>query len=699
MIFDPEYLTFYGVTPKASSESQVTLICHQGDTELLQSFTIRVQAELRLQPALLPVLVGSPRSQVSYDFAPFISTIFLDRSRLNTTEREMIGVEVGKDTTWVRWDSATKTLECTIPDFFLAIEHSTNLTTTLTFTLPPARSATAPLTITVEPYVFTNFEYPATSIFGNFQLSLGQYIREPVKLVGTVFQPSDAETWMHLDQNSFILSGAVPLSPTYSKVSLLLTVTSLRTTRNATAMLQFYLSEIRTTPVTPYVVTRTTIALIILAGALGLALCIMIIYFVILPYFQPRQLVAGSQTPGAPNEADKAGSDVAVVRESSSATADTLVQRSPLIAQDSPKEPKSPRNGWAGLSKVLGRPSNDLSLPHPPQSPHEPPQNETIRPQLNALGLVAHSEPASRTSATWGPPVPRPPPGLTPEQTAEWVDNYVCRWVEDYTGETPGNRKRHSKHSRGTTRTGQPLPNPSGTSRWDGLPNFSDQPHTVTSTLDTSHFRLSTDSAPRNAGPSSLLTSHPPRATIRRSASCTNSSAKTSIGPSDVSSIASWDSLDSWELERRLHYEEPHRRGDFDPARSVISAKAGLGIQARPSIGGRPSLEPAETQTHRTSEDVPNIVVTASTEGAAGSAGPLSRLAQEPREATSTSARSSSEASHSSPSSINDSVHHTDGEEEEIVFFPRPVGAETPGSGLARSPHLEELARFTRSSA
>lgn len=533
-------------------------------------------------------------------------------------------------------------------------------------------------------------------VSGKFQLSLGQYIREPAELLNAVFQPPDAQAWMRLDWSNFQLSGTVPVGLGYSNASLTLSVQSLRTRTNATSTLYFSLFG---TPASesPSTITRTTLALVILAGLLGVALVALVAYLIITLCFQPHQFAEESRTPGAEKEPHKAVPDVGVVRESSSGTADTLVQRSPAPPQESPVEPKSPWNGWLGLGKVLAlaSPKDDNTLPftNRPPSSQGPHQTMSSSPQLNALGLIAPSETEPPTTARWAPPVPKPPPGLTPEQTAQWVDNYVCKWVEEYTGEAPGSRKRDSKHSKRTSRASQPSAGFSGTSRWEGLPNSSDQPHTLTSTVDPSHFRLATDSTPQNPDPS-LLTSLP-RPSIRRSASCTNSSAVSSIVPSDISSIASWDSLDSWEMERRLHYEEPRRRGDFDPTRPANPVRAGSrqrDSQARYSTEGQPPSEATDNHHRHTSEDVPSIVVTTSTEG--GSSGPLSRLAQEPDEVASTSNGSSSEV----PDAEDNSVYDPEGEED-VVFFPRPIGAETPGSGLARSPHLEELSRFTRSSA
>ncbi|KAG8910579.1 hypothetical protein FRC00_007952 [Tulasnella sp. 408] len=502
---------------------------------------------------------------------------------------------------------------------------------------------------------------------------------------------------MHLDGNDLLLSGTVPTGSNYSTAALTLSVKSSRTGRNATSTLHFILNDIPTPHSFP-AVSRTTIALVALAGVLGLALIVLTVYVLIVPRFIPRQVVEESQTPSAEKETHKAIQEERVVRESSSGTADTLVQRSPIPPRESPVEPKSPWNGWLGLSKVmgLGSPKEDGTSPFTNASPlpQERPQNASPGPQLNALGIITSSVAQSRPAASWGPPVPRPPPGLTPEQTAEWVDSYVCKWVEEYTGEAPEGRKRRSKHSKGASRTSQPSADSSGPSRWEGLPNSSDQHHAIASMMDPLHFRIAADSSSRNPDPS-LLTSLP-YPSIRRSASCTNSSAMSSIVPSDISSIASWDSLDSWEMERRLHYEEPQRRGDFDPTRPANAARPSFsrqGSQAQHSSKGQPSRV-VESHDRHTSEDVPNIVVTTSTEGAANSSGPLSRLAQEPNETASVSNGTSPNASDAD----HNPVFGLDGEGE-VIFFPRPVGAETPGSGLARSPHLEGLSRFTRASA
>ncbi|KAG8906787.1 hypothetical protein FRC01_007894, partial [Tulasnella sp. 417] len=671
MIFDREYLIFYGVTPGASSQDQITLTCHQEDAQVSQTFTVRVQAELQLHPAVLPSLVGSPRSRVSYDLQPFISTISLDNAKLNIAQRDTLSVRVGEETSWLSWDSATKTLQGTVPDSFIAIDRPTNLTAALTFDLPPAKPATTSLAITLEPYIFTDFQYPETSISGTFQFSVGQFIREPVDVMNLVFQPPDTQAWMYLDRNDLLLSGTVPAQSSYSKAALTLSVQSTRTGRNATSTFHFNLNPISTPHSFP-TVTRTTIALLVLTGVLGLTLIVLTVRFLIMPRFEPRQVVEESQTPNAEKETQNAVPEEGALRESSSGTADTLVQRSPVPPRESPVEPKSPWNGWLALSKVMGlaspREDGASQFPKTSPSPQDRHQTASPSPQVNALGIIASSETRSSAAAPWGPPVPKPPSGLTPQQTAEWVDSYVCKWVEEYTGEAPEGRKRRSKHSKRTSRTSQPSAGSSGAGRWDGLPNSSDQPHAIASIMDPLHFRISADSTSRNPD-LSLLTSRP-YPSIRRSASCTNSSAVSSIVPSDVSSIASWDSLDSWEMERRLHYEEPQRRGDFDPTKPTKSAKPSFrrrGSQTKHSPERQPSSVAANNHDRHTSEDVPNIVVTASTEGAANSPGPLSRLAQEPNGTTSTSDGTSSNGS----GTDNNSAFGRDGEEE-VVFFPRP---------------------------
>ncbi|KAG8883033.1 hypothetical protein FRB99_004621, partial [Tulasnella sp. 403] len=105
----------------------------------------------------------------------------------------------------------------------------------------------------------------------------------------------------------------------------------------------------------------------------------------------------------------------------------------------------------------------------------------------------------------WGVPPPRPPPGASPEEVRRWVDDYVSKWAGSY-NQSRGPRSR----SRGLSFGGQRI---KGSASLPGL---------VTS---------------GSVGP----------------------------GPSDteVSSVASWESLDSWEVERRENYQSPRRRGDF----------------------------------------------------------------------------------------------------------------------------------------
>ena len=107
------------------------------------------------------------------------------------------------------------------------------------------------------------------------------------------------------------------------------------------------------------------------------------------------------------------------------------------------------------------------------------------------------------------------------------------------------------------------------------------------------------------------------------------------LGPADIpstsscdttSSLASWESADTWERSRRANYERPQQRPDFAPARP-------------PHERSPIEISGSRTRTPRNDDSAPAI-------------------------------------------------------DPDSVFFPRPIGAETPGAGMARSPHLEGLSKF-----
>ncbi|KAG8915280.1 hypothetical protein FRC02_004586 [Tulasnella sp. 418] len=196
---------------------------------------------------------------------------------------------------------------------------------------------------------------------------------------------------------------------------------------------------------------------------------------------------------------------------------------------------------------------------------------------------------------------------------------------------------------------------------WDGLPSLAE--------AGSSNFDRSFYSSPAHL---------PPSTSIARSSSHLSTNSEVHL-PSDISSVASWDSLDSWEMERRMNYEEPTRRSDF---RAPSTTPKGSRI-TQATVGASSPTSPI------TGDFVPSIIVTDE---------PVSKPTTAPTPVHVVESPPIGGTQISQPSTVGDPATPFPEDEEPIVFFPRPAGCE-PGHGMARSPHLEGLSRFSGKSA
>lgn len=313
----------------------------------------------------------------------------------------------------------------------------------------------------------------------------------------------------------------------------------------------------------------------------------------------------------------------------------------------------------------------------------------------------------------WGPPVPHPPHGLSPVELKEWVDNFVCEWAEAY-------GSSNSKDTKGKRRSsgGRPLSQGETLGSWGQMETAPGQSSTESASSPTIS---SPTQVPVAVIPPDLM--HVPQHSgMRRSVSYPNTidTFASSAGPSDMSSVASWDSLDSWEMERRQNYEEPRRRNDFMPLPSVRLVGPRHRNRERQDIA---STEDDHIYANG-GDEVPSIVVTAfgdseqfssSVLDAVDGMGPLTASVSR-SEGHGDRARVNSGAIEGNCGASSSLEHHRvtaggttgqaeneipvpslDEDEDAVVFFPRPLGAELPGTGLARSPHIEGLSRFSGS--
>lgn len=636
------------------------------------------------------------------------------------------------------------------PDAFIGISGPTALVVPLTFGLADVLSANAELDVTIAPYLLSAATYPPVYVGERLYLRLDSLVRDPTLSVALGFDPSDGARWISYDSSTRTLSGTVPTDRNYSSVAVVITASHPDTPLTATCTIPVLITSHGP------LLSRGTITLVVILSIFGTLLLICITYLVSVRCFgmpAPKPSKPTSRGSRRSTTSTKLGA----TNMAATITADTLVgSPDPLVTGEN-TQGWWKLGGWAeerrkSKSSIArqssGSRTRSASQTHETTPPVTPKPEFMRRPgrlrthsspeiSLRNLGRPSGDLTMAGPSSTpvldpelWGPPVPHPPHGLSPVELKEWVDNFVCEWAEAYGSSNSKDvkRKRQSIGDR-TTLQGGTL------GSWDQMDSAPGPSSTISSPspMDASSSNVSSPTqVPVAVIPPELM--HVPHQNgMRRSVSYPNTidTFASSAGPSDMSSVASWDSLDSWELERRQHYEEPRRRNDFMPLPSVRlvaprhrSRERNLGsanpevttVYQTRSTNERPSTEEDYARPNG-GDEVPSIVVTAFGDTKQFSADIMDAVGEMEMSTSDGSASkggqdevrtiegrcvapASAETRRPLPVESSEEVtppadEDADEEDEAVVFFPRPIGAELPGTGLARSPHIEGLSRFS----
>ncbi|KAG8865424.1 hypothetical protein FRB96_000315 [Tulasnella sp. 330] len=774
IVFSSAALTFSGASPDYYNEVSVNLICMQDDEEASDTFMIRTQGQLQLNNTVLSPLTTSPKNNVSYDLLPTIQLLNLDKSHLNQSEMDDVGVETPTDFDWLSWNPTLKALQGMLPDSFIGISSETS-SVPINFTLPSALPITASFAIIIEPYLLTSDHYPPVYVFRQLLLPLQASLTDPSATLSVAFDPVIASQWINFDSPTTTLAGSFPSDFDYKTVHVTLKATSPETFLTATASFDIIMED----RMEGRLLSKRIIAVIIVMCITGIVSTFCLVYFLFIRCSGPITESRGRKN----NRSSKQGTpetQKACITMRPNVTRDTLVDSLDLHAT-----PKAKLLRWWSFGRREAQQSGSRarSVSKDAAGAQSSPSTPNIR--RSSTRSRTHSSPgailwqglnehgggnnAQTSFDTWGPPTPKPPKGLSPEELKEWIDRYVCEWAAA-DGSSSASRSRRKPNDR---RSSAPLPmhTTSVEEPWPRLAedqseigelavvpspplelNATDSPKAspiITRLLDSCPYL--SHKQPANANANTLqsdLTTQARPPPIHRSTSYPNTinTAMTgsSAGPSDVSSVASWDSEDSWEMERRRNYEEPRRRSDFlaQPPVNLSRPRRSLSRRGhsetmnsirRPTSASSGDRVSVESENASTSDVVPSIVVTAfgeSTSGGQFAASMIKAVGHTATESPSPSSLSTTGAGAGNSAGMvrpHESAKHTEtfpatpspspdsyplpsdrslpaeartpydnfsgDEDEEIIFFPRPIGAELPGTGLARSPHLEGLSR------
>ncbi|KAG9002361.1 hypothetical protein FRB94_003977 [Tulasnella sp. JGI-2019a] len=784
--FSTSDLTFSGETPEYYDQAQIDLSCKQGDEETSSTFLIQVQGQLQLSDLVLPALVTAPRNRVSYDMSHAISLLRIDQSQLNQSQAQDVVVATSTEYNWLSWNPVIRAIEGIPPDSYIGIPSAKTVSVPITFSLGYALPNTAPLGLTIEPYLLTADQYPPLHISRQLILPLGLGLMDPSTSLTIAFDPVMASEWITFDSSTATLFGTVPPNLDYSAVHVTMTATSPSTSLTATASFDVILEDRIGQPL----LAKSTIALIVVMSLIGTLSTFFLGYFLFVrcsrPVGEPRGWRSNCTSEiGTPRLKYSSDGPTSITMRPN-ITGDTLVN-----SPDFQITPKAKSSKWWGFGGCdanytttrastsheqsksrAGSISQETiieptSVPTAPDARHRSPRSR-IHSSPGAIytrGVNSQhgrdkDEPPHTNIGTWGPPTPRPPKGLSPHELKEWVDNYVCEWVAANGGGSGRGRRRYSRQGSGPSSTGTATDDQGRQKGFQQLEDFGalvgkeaqSKPHTsrtpnaspiITRLLDSCPY-LSSRKPVATANVNATLEQSMVEAqhqhlrgnplSIRRSTSYPGTintmMTASSAGPSDISSVASWDSLDSWEIGRRQNYEEPRRRSDFliRPPTNITrkgrdfsrdSSRRSQSIRVPPTTTSSRDGISIDCENASGSDEVPSIIVTAFRESksvgnsvvstaqavvtptvsssAAASPHPLALgthletfSVSPPPESSLRDAAQNNTLPLTSPDEFSNPVE----DEEEVVFFPRPIGAEVPGTGLARSPHLEGLSRF-----
>ena len=621
----------------------------------------------------------------------------------------------------------------TPPDTLISLNTPQITMVPITFTLSKAHPLMTSLNVTLMPYLFVKDTFPDLQYDGSFSFTLHPFLRDIRVHLELELEPMESWNWISFDASSLALSG----TPPKTHLEDLTTTVQMKVTSNATSLTATALMKIHPesstypTPFTdqatsPFSLSRVTI-IVVVASVLG-TLSLFAFTYTLLWLFR--------QQPNQGEEAEGKKQTRRLSKRNSGGSQDMIPMPSPATS-DTPNDHQHESRTtsfWKSLMFKKQRPSNlDLtpSLPARTRSQTHPKDARSpirslaqarfsplsgpfpsVRSRGHSIASITGSVSPQlcaprmeRAPARSGADLPKPPPGLSPEQMKEWVDQAVCDWLETYESATSHRQSRGTSYNSQKSSSRECASSPTPVVVVEGMPHQHDQAPTPFAAFDRSFRPLSPPASrtPPNSALAAFSSFHmlPPRAFFPRSASRMTSTTFTTSDvhvPSDISSVASWDSLDSWEMERRYHYEEPRRRPDF----SVPAKIAGSQLPKTMTTGDQPSVL----------DVVPSIVVTRDGGGSRVSLNkgkgvdrsmvePISR-SHTPKVdiANSPPMGGTLQLSHGSVGRVGmegESVPiYTDFFEEEIVFFPRPAGVDV-GDGLARSPHLDALSKFSGS--
>ncbi|KAG8868428.1 hypothetical protein FRB97_002385, partial [Tulasnella sp. 331] len=246
----------------------------QDDEEASDTFMIRTQGQLQLNNTVLSPLTTSPKNNVSYDLLPTIQLLNLDKSHLNQSEMDDVGVETPTDFDWLSWNPTLKALQGMLPDSFIGISSETS-SVPINFTLPSALPITASFAIIIEPYLLTSDHYPPVYVFRQLLLPLQASLTDPSATLSVAFDPVIASQWINFDSPTATLAGSFPSDFEYKTIHVTLKATSPETFLTATASFDIIMED----RMEGRLLSKRIIAVIIVMCITGIVSTFCLVYF------------------------------------------------------------------------------------------------------------------------------------------------------------------------------------------------------------------------------------------------------------------------------------------------------------------------------------------------------------------------------------------------------------------------------------